>query len=346
MTDQKNLFYFFKSPESRKRWQKFKKDKKTVFAGWGFLFLLFLSLTAGFWANNKPLFLLYEGKFYFPTFIHYTPVDFSFQTNQYTVDYKSLPLSEKDFALWPLIKWDPFESNKQVEHYPASPSWDNWLGTDDRGRDVLARLIYGFRYSIGFAFMVWLLSYIIGVFFGALMGFVGGKTDLIFQRLVEILETLPWLLLLMILVDVMEGGNFFLLVCCMAFFRWFNISYYTRAEFLQLRKREFVEICRAQGMGNLKIMFKHIFPNALTPVLTFSPFSWAMSISSLAVLDYLGFGLPPPTPSWGELLSQAEKHFTTAWWLALFPSLALFTSLVFLIFIGDGIRNAFDSRKA
>ncbi len=338
--------YFFKNPEARKRWQKLKKDKKTVFAGWAFLFLLFLSLTAEFWANSKPLFLLHGGKLYLPAFVHYTPAELNLKADQYTVDYKNLDLSTKGFALWPLVKWDPFESNRQVDHYPSPPSLTNWLGTDDRGRDVLARLIYGFRYSIGFALLVWIFSYITGTFFGAVMGFAGGKTDLLGQRGTEILETLPFLLLLIILVDLTGGVSFMLLVCFMVFFRWFNISHYIRAEFLNLRKREFVEICRAQGMGPLRIMFKHVLPNSLTPIITFSPFSIAVSIGSLTILDYLGFGLPPPTPSWGELLNQAEQYFTTAWWLALFPSLALFISLVFLIFIGEGLKKAFDSRKS
>ena len=178
------------------------------------------------------------------------------------------------------------------------------------------------------------------------MGFSGGWLDLIGQRCVEIIETVPFLLLLITLVDLVGGASFWLLVIFMACFRWINISYYIRAEFLKLRKREFVDACRVQGMKPLRIMFKHILPNSLNPILTFSPFSLAAAISILAILDYLGFGLTPPTPSWGELLLQAEKHFTTAWWLALFPSLALFTTLMILTFIGDGIRSAFDPRKA
>ena len=337
--------FFIQNPEARKRWQRFKANRKAIYAVWAFLFLLFLSLTANFWSNSKPLLLFYEGKAYFPVLFHYTPADLNLKTDQYIIDYKKLDSISKGFFLWPLVRWDPFESNREAERYPAPPSRHNWLGTDDRGRDVLARLIYGFRYSMGFAILVWLFSYMIGTFFGAVMGFTGGRVDLLGQRFVEILEILPYLLLLIILVDLTGGASFLLLVGFMACIRWFNISNYIRAEFLKLRKREFVEICRAQGMGSLRAIFKHVLPNALTPIVTFSPFSLAMSISSLTILDYLGFGLQPPTPSWGELLSQAEKHFTTAWWLALFPSLTLFFSLVLLIFIGEGLRNAFDPRK-
>ncbi len=338
--------YLIHNPETRKRWRKLKANKKTVAAGWVFLLFLFVSLTAEFWANNKPLVMRYEGKWYFPATVHYHPSDLNLKTDLKIVDYKSLDFSKGHYALWPLVKWHPFESNTKVDHYPSPPSQNNWLGTDDRGRDILSRLIYGFRYSIGFALVVWFLSYTLGTFLGALMGFVGGRLDLIGQRGVEILETVPFLLLLITLVDLVGGASFFMLALFMVCFRWINISYYIRAEFLKLRKREFVDICRVQGARPWRIMFKHIFPNSLTPILTFSPFSLSAAVSLLAILDYLGFGLMPPTPSWGELLLQAEKHFTTAWWLALFPSLALFTTLVILTFIGDGMRNAFDPRKA
>ena len=336
---------FLKNTETLKRWKKLKSNKKTVIASWFFLFFLFLSVTAELWSNNKPIIMSYQGKLYFPALVQYHPTQLNLKTNLYIVDYKKLDFSKSNWALWPLVKWDPFESNITVPHYPSPPSADNWLGTDDRGRDILSRLIYGFRYSIGFALMVWFFSYILGTFLGALMGFVGGWLDLVGQRCVEILETIPFLLLLITLVDLVGGAPFWLLVVFMACFRWINISYYIRAEFLKLRKREFVDVCRVQGMNPLRIMFKHILPNSLNPILTFSPFSLAAGISFLAILDYLGFGLMPPTPSWGELLLQAEKHFTVAWWLALFPSLALFITLMILTFIGDGIRNAFDPRR-
>ena len=334
---------FLKNAESLKRWKRLKSNKKAVVAGWIFLFFIFLTVTAEFWANSKPIIMSYQDEIYFPIFTHYHPSDLQLETSLHSIEYRKLNMS---WAIWPFIKWDPFESNKIVDHYPAPPSKDNWLGTDDRGRDISARLIYGFRYSIGFALMVWFLSYIIGTLLGGLMGFIGGKLDLIGQRCVEVIETVPFLLLLITIVDLLNGASFWLLVIFMSCFRWINISYYIRAEFLKLRKREFVDICIVQGMHPGRTMFKHILPNSLNPILTFSPFSLASAISFLAVLDYLGFGLKPPTPSWGELLLQAEKHFTTAWWLALFPSLALFSTLMILTFIGDGVRNAFDPRKS
>ena len=337
---------FLKNTETIKRWRRIKSNRKTVVSTWIFLFFLFLSVTAEFWSNDKPLIMSYNQKMYFPVLVYYHPSDLNLETSLNTINYKDLDFSNSNWAVWPVIKWDPFESNGEVDHYPSPPSSENWLGTDDRGRDILSRLIYGFRYSIGFALMVWILSYALGTLLGAVMGFIGGKLDLLGQRCVEIIETIPFLLLLITLVDLVGGASFWLLVIFMACFRWINISYYIRAEFLKLRKREFVDVCRIQGMGRFRIIMKHILPNALNPLLTFSPFSLAAAISVLAILDYLGFGLVPPTPSWGELLLQAEKHFTVAWWLALFPSLALFSTLVILTFIGDGIRNAFDPRKA
>ena len=307
---------FLKNTESLKRWKRIKSDRKTIVSAWIFLFFLFLSVTAEFWSNNKPLIMSYNQKLYFPVLVYYHPSDLNLETSLNTVNYKELDFSKSNWAVWPVIKWDPFESNREVDHYPSPPSVHNWLGTDDRGRDILSRLIYGFRYSIGFALMVWILSYSLGTLLGAVMGFMGGKLDLLGQRCVEIIETIPFLLLLITLVDLVGGSSFWLLVIFMACFRWINISYYIRAEFLKLRKREFVDVCRVQGMGRFRIIRKHILPNALNPLLTFSPFSLAAAISVLAILDYLGFGLVPPTPSWGELLLQAEKHFTVAWWLA------------------------------
>ncbi len=336
---------WIKNKETLKRWRKFKSYKKSVVACYCLLFCIFISTTAEVWTNNKPIVLLYENHLYFPAFVQYHPSDLKLQSTASIINYRILPQNKMQWALWPLIRWNPLESNINVDTYPSPPSNDNWLGTDDRGRDVLARLIYGFRFSIGFAILAWFFSYLIGTILGALMGFLGGLTDLIGQRCVEIMETVPFLLLLITLVDLLGGASFWLLVAFLAFFRWVNISYYIRAEFLALRKREFVDVCRVQGMPTLRIIFKHILPNALNPILTFSPFSISGLISVLAILDYLGFGLPPPTPSWGELLLQAEKYFTIAWWLAVFPSIALVFTLLNLIFIGNGIQNAFDPRK-
>ncbi len=333
---------FIESPLTLKRWRLFKSRKLSWASLHIFLFFLFVSLTAEFWANSRPILLFYKGSLYAPAAKRYHPKEFGAE-NQIIMDYRQLRLGAGDWALWPPIPWDPLESNTKAEKFPGPPSRSNLLGTDDRGRDMLSRLIYGFRYSMIFAFSIWLLSYIIGSFLGALMGYFGGLADLAGQRAVEIVDALPSLVILITITAVL-GRSLALMIVFFSLINWVPISLYMRGEFLRLRKRLFVEASRALGRGHMGIIFKHILPNSLTPIITFSPFALAMLIGYLSVLDYLGFGLVPPTPSWGELLAQSEKHITTAWWLAVYPSLALFCSLLALTFIGNGVREAFDPK--
>lgn len=323
-----------------KRWRSFKSKKTNVISSVIMLFFLFISMTAEFWSNNKPLVMSYKGSIYFPIFKDYHPTEFGIEDVLVT-DYRKLEMS---WTLWPIIKWNPYESNETLETYPSAPSAQNWLGTDDRGRDVFARLIYGFRHSIIFAVLVWFFSFATGIIFGGVMGYWGGKFDLIMQRIVEVLSTVPQFFLLIILVAIFSP-SMELLVLISAAFGWIFISYYVRAEFLKYRKREFVEAARAMGGSHARLIFKHILPNSLGPILTFTPFVISGHIVGLASLDFLGFGLPPPTPSWGELLAQAEKNFTTSWWLAVYPSFALLSVLVLLNLIGDGLREAFAPVK-
>lgn len=334
-----------KNELSLKRYRRFKALKRSVLSVWILIFLLFLSVSAEMWANSKPLVMHFNGSMYFPLVKTYHPSVFGIE-DAFVTDYRKLTYDpgRGDWAVWPLVPWDPYESNTNVTSYPAPPSKENLFGTDDRGRDVLSRLIYGFRYSIGFAVLVWFFSYIVGVFAGAIMGFIGGKVDMIGQRVVETFESMPYLLMLITLVSVF-GASMTILVVFSVFFGWMMICVYTRAEFLKLRKRDFVEAARAQGVGRFRIIFTHILPNALGPIITFSPFMIAGEIYGLAALDYLGLGLPPPTPSWGELLQQAQNYFTIAWWLAVYPSIAMVTTLTSLNLIGEGVRDAYDPRK-
>jgi microcin C transport system permease protein len=332
-----------KTELSQKRWKIFKSQKRSMISLWLFIVLTLFSFTAEIWCNSKPLVLSHNGNTYFPVFKTYHPTDFGI-TDTLHMDYRNFELGEEDWSIWPPIKWDPFQTNKDVTSYPSSPTGDNLLGTDDRGRDVFSRLIYGYRYSIFYAISVWFLSVILGTLFGGAMGFYGGRVDIIGQRLVEIFSTIPVLFLLIIIFSIYTP-SILLLVVISGIFGWISISYYVRAEFLKNRKKEFVEAARAIGVGNFSILNRHILPNSLVPIVTFSPFMIAGYISGLSILDYLGFGLAPPTPSWGELLSQAKKHFMEAWWLAVYPSLALFMTLLFLVLIGDGVRSAFDPRK-
>lgn len=327
---------------NQKRWRQFRRNRRAMMASYILICIIVLSSTAEFWANSKPIVMSFGGSLYFPVLKTYHPS--VFEQEGFVTDYRRLKTEGKlGFSLWPMVEWDPLESNTSVSEFPSPPTRSNWFGTDDRGRDILARLIYGFRFSFSYAIFTWILSFSIGIFLGGLMGFWGGWVDIVGQRIMETFDSVPTLLLLILLVSIF-GASMTLLVLLSTFFGWMMISVYIRAEFLKLRRFEFVEAARAMGLNSWKIMFKHILPNAMGPIITFSPFMIAGGITSLAILDYLGFGLPPPTPSWGELLQQAQKSFTTAWWLAVFPSLAWFISLLVLNLIGEGARDAFDPR--
>jgi microcin C transport system permease protein len=336
--------YLIKNSLTLKRYRKFKKDKMALLSIFILLTISFFSFTAEFWANNKPLVMSYQGKIYFPVFKTYHPSEFG-REDIFVMDYRELEIEETpgDWAWWPVVRWDPFESNKVVSDYPAPPSKDNWMGTDDRGRDVLTRLLYGFRYSIGYAFGAWFLAYLIGGFIGSFQGYIGGKADLVGSRLVELLEMTPQLLLLITIISIFEP-SLWLLIVFSVLFDWTGIYHHMRAQFLQLRRREYVEAARAIGASHLRIAFKHILPNALVPLVTFSPFAIAANISGLALLDYLGLGLRAPTPSWGELMGQAQKYFNLAEWLVWWPSLALLVTMIALINIGLAVRDAFDAK--
>ena len=334
---------YIKNEQTLKKWTTFKRKKAAWISLWLIFFCCFFSFTAEFWANSKPIVISYKGEMYFPIFKQYSAKEFGI-TDSLFVDYKKLELAEEDWTLWPIVRWDPYQSNKEVEQYPAPPSSVNWMGTDDRGRDVFTRLLYGFRYSIAFAIFVWIITFIVGVLLGSLQGYMGGKMDLYMQRITEVLSTVPQLFLLIILIAVFQP-SLALLIVIYSLFGWIPISYYMRAEFLKNRKKEYIEAARSIGAGHRRIFFKHILPNSLAPIITFSPFAIVANISALAALDYLGFGLTPPTPSWGELLAQAQNNFTIGWWLALFPSLALFSALTFFSLVGEGIRDAMDPHQ-
>lgn len=232
---------------------------------------------------------------------------------------------------------------KEDISFPYPPVKGHPLGVDSAGRDVLARVLYGLRTSLTFGMMLVGISMLLGIFSGALQGYYGGIIDITAQRMIEMWSALPFLYI-MILMGSVYGRSFSLLLFIYGLFNWIGISYYVRAEFLRLRKQPFVEAAKCMGISSFKIIFKHILPNALVPVITFFPFSLVGAIGSLAALDYLGFGLPPPTPSWGELLYQAQQ-FRWAWWLILYPSVSLFAVMLFGVFIGEGLRNAYDPKR-
>lgn len=333
----------FNNELSRKRWRRFKAHRSAIVSLWVLLLIAFLSFTAEFWANSEPLYLKHHGKTFFPVVQTVHPSEFGLEDAMVT-DYRHLSLGPDDKIIWPPIRWNPFERNATVEELPSAPSSDNIFGTDESGRDVASRLLYGFRYSMSYAAAVWFFCSLFGVCFGAAMGYFGGWVDIIGQRVIEVWESVPTLMLLIILASII-APNIWALAAFTVFFGWTGISLYVRAEFLRLRKREFVEAARALGSNQTRIIFRHILPNSLTPWITMTPFLIAGSITGLATLDYLGYGLPAPTPSWGELLGQAQTHFQKAWWLAVFPSVALFLTLTALNLIGSAVRDAYDPRK-
>jgi len=335
---------FITNDLTMKRWRRFKRNRSAMVWCWILIVLTFFSFTAEFWANSTPIAMRWHGEVYVPLVNTYHPTLFG-REDISVMDYRALEIKDGDWVWWPAVRWDPLESNKAVASYPAPPSKDNWMGTDDRGRDVLARLLYGFRYSITYAFGVWFLSYLLGTALGAIFGYLGGRADLVGSRFVEIVEMMPQLLLLITIISIFSP-SMVLLVMFSVIFDWTAIYHQIRSQFLQLRKRDYVEAARAIGSSHGRIIMKHILPNALTPLVTFSPFAIAANISGLAFLDYLGLGLKAPTPSWGELMSQAQKYFTTSEWLVWYPCLALLLTMVALINIGLAIRDAFDARSA
>lgn len=331
-----------KNELSLKRWRRFKRSKSAIVSAWILIAIFFFSFTAEFWANNKPIVMKHHGSMYFPLVKDYHPSEFG-REDIFVMDYRSLEFSEGDWAAWPLVQWDPFESNSFVDSYPAAPSKLNWIGTDDRGRDVLSRLLYGFRYTIIYAVGVWLLAYVTGTVIGAVMGYFGGSTDLFGSRVVEVIEQMPRTLLLITIISIFSPNLIWLIVFTVIF-EWTSIFHHMRAQFLQLRKRDFVEAARALGASHSRIALSHILPNALTPLVTFSPFAIAANIYGLTVLDYLGLGLAAPTPSWGELISQSQKYITTAEWLVWAPAISIVITMTALINIGIAIRDAYDAK--
>ncbi|HKM37328.1 MAG TPA: ABC transporter permease [Thiopseudomonas sp.] len=336
------------SPINQRRFARFKLHKRGWYSLWLFLILFVLSLGAEFIANDKPLVVSYDGGLYFPVVKRYPETtfggEFPLQAN-YKSPYIEELVAEKDgWMLWPIIPFNYSSINYDLQvPAPAPPSLQNWLGTDDQGRDVMARVIYGFRISVLFALTLTLISSVIGVFVGALQGFYGGWVDLVGQRFLEVWSGLPVLYLLIIMASFIQP-NFWWLLGIMLLFSWMSLVDLVRAEFLRGRNLEYVRAARALGMENSAIMFRHILPNAMVSTITFLPFILTGAIGTLTALDFLGFGLPPGSPSLGELVAQGKSNLQAPWLgISAFTVLALMLSL--LVFIGEAARDAFDPRK-
>lgn len=336
------------SPMQR-AWFRFKSNKRGYYSLWIFSFLFVLSLFAEVLSNDKPLLVHYQGDYYFPVFNAYPETVFGgdFETDtDYKDEYVRNILSNNgNWMLEPLNPHD-YSSISYESHLPnpAPPSEFNVFGTDDHGRDVLARLIYGFRLSILFAFALTIIGTAIGIIAGAIQGYFGGRTDLFFQRFIEVWGSMPELYLLIIFASIFQP-SVTLLIILLSMFGWMGLSDYVRAEFLKGRNLDYIKAARALGLRNRSIMFHHLLPNSMTPVITFLPFRISGAILALTSLDYLGLGVPPSTPSLGELLSQGKENIS-AWWLSLTTFIVLVGALMLLIFIGEALREAMDTRKS
>lgn len=337
-----------KNSLAARRWRGFKNNKRGYYSLILFSILFFLSLFAEVLSNDKPFLVYYNGQYYFPLFREYPETTFGgdFETE---TDYRDPYILEKLRTSGNRVWFPPNPHSYNSINLdldvpvPSPPTRENLLGTDDRGRDVLARLIYGFRLSVLFGFALTAVGTLLGIVAGAVQGYFGGRVDLFFQRFIEIWSAMPELYLLIIFASIFKPSILLLLIL-LSMFGWMGLSDYVRAEFLRGRNMEYVKAAKALGVSHFTIMYRHLLPNGMTPVITFLPFRMSGAILALTSLDFLGLGVPPSTPSLGELLAQGKANID-AWWLSLSTFVVLVGTLVLLIFIGEALREAFDPRK-
>ncbi|TKC82651.1 ABC transporter permease [Trinickia terrae] len=340
----------FVSPSPARRvWLRFKQQRLGYWSLIVFAVAFLASLAGPLWSNDKPLVVRYGGHLYFPIVKTYaetafggdfpTPADYLDPYVRHRLD------APGSFAIYPPNHYYYDTLNYfSNQPNPAPPSRENWLGTDAQGRDLFARLLYGFRVSVEFGLVLTFIGTVIGILAGAVQGYFGGRIDITGQRLIEIWSSLPELYLLIIFASIFEP-SFLLLIVLLSLFGWIGLSDYVRAEFLRNRTQDYVRAARAMGLSNWQIIWRHVLPNSLTPVITFLPFRMSGSILALTSLDFLGLGVPPPTPSLGELLAQGKANLD-AWWISLSTFGVLVATLLLLTFMGDALRNALDTRIA
>ena len=336
------------SPIQQRRLRNFRRNRRGFWSLWLFLLLFGLSLGAELIANDKPLVVSYQDELYFPvvqsipeeTFGGFLPTEADYRDSFITDEIQA-----NGWMLWPPIRFSYDTINYDLDvPSPAPPSAENWIGTDDQGRDVAARVIYGFRISVLFGLTLTLASCVVGVAVGAIQGYYGGKVDLFGQRFIEVWSGLPMLYLLIILSAIVQP-NFWWLLGIMLLFSWMGLVDVVRAEFLRARNFEYVKAARALGLDNRRIMFRHILPNAMVATLTFLPFILTGAITGLTSLDFLGFGLPSGSPSLGELIAQGKANLHAPW-LGISAFVSLSIMLTLLVFVGEAVRDAFDPRKS
>ncbi len=341
------LFRFTPTPITQRRLAQFRANKRGFWSLWIFLFLLLLALSAEFIANDKPLLIKFDGGYYAPVFFNYPETTFGgdFETEtEYRDPYVAELIEKQGWILWPPVRFSYDTINYNLpQPAPSPPTIDNIFGTDDQGRDVAARVIYGFRISVLFGLILTVISSIIGITSGAIQGYYGGRIDLVMQRVIEVWSSMPSLYILIIFASMFIPG-FWTLLLILLLFSWMSLVDVVRAEFLRARNFDYVRAAKALGISNPVIMWRHVLPNAMVATITFMPFILTGSITALTSLDFLGLGLPPGSASLGELLAQGKNNLQAPWLgIAAFLSLAIMLSL--LTFIGEAVRDAFDPRK-
>jgi microcin C transport system permease protein len=338
---------FKATPVTQRRLQNFRRNRRGYWSLWIFSLQFVVSMFAELVANDSPLLVVFDGGLYWSAFVSYPETEFGgeFQTEaDYRDEFVVELIENKGWMLWPPIRFSHDTINYELSvPAPAPPNADNWLGTDDQGRDVLARLIYGFRISVLFGLVLTLLSATIGISVGALQGFYGGLIDLVGQRFIEIWSGMPILFLLIIVASVITP-NFWWLLGLMLLFSWMGFVGVVRAEFLRARNLDFVKAARALGIPDPTLIWRHVLPNAMVATITFMPFTLSGSITTLTALDFLGFGLPPGSASLGELLNQGKANLQAPW-LGISGFVVIAVMLSLLVFVGEAVRDAFDPRK-
>jgi len=338
------------NPLTLKKIRRFKSIKRGYYSFIVIVTMILISIFAEGLVNKRALIVHYDKKFYFPTYGHMIPgatfgLDYEYETNYRELKKFFTEQGEGNWVIMPIVPYDAYENDLREDQYPPFPPSKrdkHYMGTDTVGRDIVARLVYGFRLAIFFSLFLLLVNYTIGVSIGSAMGFWGGKFDLIFQRIIEIWSNVPFLYVIIIISSIMVP-NFFMLILIMAFFGWIGITWTMRTVTYKEKEREYVLAAKALGASNFRIIFKHIIPNTIAIIVTFAPFSVSAGIVALTSLDYLGFGLPPPTPSWGELLQQGWANLD-AWWIVGSVIIAMIVTLVTVTFVGEAVREAFDPK--
>jgi len=339
------------NPVTLKKIKRFTSIKRGF---WSFIILLtmiFISFFAEAFINSRALLVYYNGKLYLPTYTKMIPgstfdLGYEYETNYRDLKDRFQKENASNFLIMPPVPYNPYENDLKINSYPPfAPSFKerHFFGTDNVGRDVLARLVYGFRTAIIFSFVLLIMNYSIGITIGCCMGYFGGKFDLIFQRIIEIWNNVPFLYVIIIIASIVIP-SFMILLLIMAFFGWIGITWVMRTMTYREKEREYILAVRSLGASHARIIFKHIIPNTISVIVTYAPFAISGGIVALTSLDYLGFGLPAPTPSWGEMLSQGWQNMD-AWWIASSVVAALVITLMTVTFIGEGIREAFDPKQ-